>query len=146
MLDGEEQAPKGLKLVRGEMSEGHAVEDPSFPFAGLPAFHLPDHLGLHLDGTAVRLEVDAEEARGGETLVQLQAGAPFTQIAGPACSASGGSGKCGVMQDGELNRVSCELPPLRHVRHGVTPVGIRGYAYRRQFAREISQVWWREGI
>jgi hypothetical protein len=146
MLNREEQAPKGLKLVRGEMSEGDAVEEPSFPFAGLPAFHLPDHLGLHLDGTAVRLEMDVKEPRDGEELVQLQAGAPFTQIAGPACSHSRGSGGSGVMQDGELNRVSYELPPLRHVRHGVASAGIRGYAYRRQFAREISQVWWRESI
>jgi hypothetical protein len=62
---GEEQGPKGLKLVRGEMSEGHAVEDASIPFAARSGFHLPDHLGLDLDGTTVRLEADVEEAGGG---------------------------------------------------------------------------------
>jgi len=62
---GEEQVPKGLKLVRGEMSEGDTVEDPSFPFAALSGPDLPDHLGFDLDGTAVRLEVEMEEARDG---------------------------------------------------------------------------------
>ena len=76
---GTEQTLKGLKLIRREMGEGHAMENPSLPFSLFSGSSLPDHLSLDFDSTAVRLELDAEEARDEEVLVQFQACTAFAQ-------------------------------------------------------------------
>ena len=105
---GEEQAPQGPKLIGREMREGNSVQNPSVRFSAFLGFDLPDYLGLDLEGTLFRLQTDVEEVWGGDTLIQLQASPPFTQIAGPAGPASGGPWGHGIMQDWELNCVSGE--------------------------------------
>ncbi|HXZ43597.1 MAG TPA: hypothetical protein VEH53_02120 [archaeon] len=88
---GEKQSPQGPKLIRRKMREGNSVPNPSFGLSALLGLGFPDYLGLDLDGTLFRLQTDVEDARGGDTFIQLQASAPFTQISGPAGPASGRS-------------------------------------------------------
>jgi len=51
---GRKQIPEGLELVRSEVGENHAMEDATREggYVG------PNHLRIHLNGTAVRLQTE----------------------------------------------------------------------------------------
>ena len=105
---GGEQFSEGLKVVRGEVREGHAVTDTAPRRACACG---PDHPGFPLDASTIRLQVDEEELLGCEVLGHFDTSPRSAQIAGPARPGPSGRGILWPVQELECNCLAGE-PPL----------------------------------
>jgi hypothetical protein len=70
-----------LELDRGDVREGHAVED-----AALCRNRIlpPDHLGFRLNGPRIRLELNPDWPQRPQAFSQLHTSPPLAQVAAPA--------------------------------------------------------------
>jgi hypothetical protein len=98
----EEQVAEGLELVWGDLRKGQVVEHVPPGLAGPLG---PCDPGLCLDGAGVGPKAEVKRGVRLDGFVQLHAGAPLTQVAGPTCPELA-AGAREPVQKRELNLVS----------------------------------------
>lgn len=95
---GRKQIPEGLDLVGSDVGENHAVDDATRNGGRVG----PNHLCIHLNGTALRLQTEVYGSSGRKALGQLHTSPPFAQVEGPAHLGSVSPEGVYPIQEGEV--------------------------------------------